>query len=156
MIGVESFVPDNPKSFVDWAYGAQANMASLFEEGILDTPALRLGQLAALEVIRTICSPSKSDAIWWRMQQRHHKAYLGGHERVVAKLSDRLGCSERAINEYVSPEVMKARRILFGLPQTLRMQHTKGREWLEANEDSVAGTAGYKLYRGVLKELARP
>jgi hypothetical protein len=148
-------VPASPEDFVYELTADPSRSIGMYEVGVYDTPGLRLGALAANEVVRE--HGSDAQLIWeGRVRPAHAAAYLGKHSRFCQKVASAKGIEVSDVAAVITEEVWQERTERFGLPRQFAEHYEAGQEWLAAQPDIPQEfTLGVTLYEQVKTLVAQ-
>lgn len=150
--GVRSILPSEPGEFVARVEQDPVRAISMYEVGVYDTTGLRLGALAASEVIRSLHNTQEA---WKALRHHYIGAYLGDRERVCNKLAVRLGLPQLQVGQYITPELWEERVRRFALPESFDDCYGVQLAWLEGADIPETHMRSFILYEQVRDQRNR-
>ena len=151
--GVMAGIPSSPVRFAhEIGFNPRCSIG-FYEHGVYDTPTLRLGALAASEVIQGMFYDDPQGT-WGRVREAHAKTYLGSHDRFCYKVADAMNIKSPDVAKVVTSEVWRERIDRFGLPRQFADQYEAGHAWLAAQADTSQEFAKSVAFYQQVKEVA--
>lgn len=112
-------------------------------------PNMDLAGLAALEVIKRY---TQSDYEWDDIADNFAETYLGGHEHLVKKFSERYGVSIAEVQKIFPKALFQQRYKKFGL-EAPKPMYEELIKWYSGNKKNLRKHKMNDVYNGVLKHL---